>query len=130
MTKHIVQQHNQPSVSASVRILPDDVTLDVRPGESIVEAVRRHGLRTRYLCRRGGCGACKADLVAGTVRYTSMLADSVLSPAEEAAGKCLPCRAQPQGDATIRLSAKDCLRDVFGSVISSGRSADDEREMQ
>ena len=53
------------TASASVRFLPADVELSVRPGESIVEAMRRQGYRMRYSCRRGGCAACKADLVEG-----------------------------------------------------------------
>ena len=52
---------------AAVRILPAGVQLTVLPGESVVDAVRRHGYRIRYSCRRGGCGACKADLVEGEV---------------------------------------------------------------
>ena len=91
-------------------MLPADVLVSVNPGESIVEAVRRHGDRTRYSCRRGGCGACKADLLAGELTYPLPIAESVLSPAERAAGKCLPCRAQPAGDVVIRLAAGDRLR--------------------
>jgi ferredoxin len=87
---------------AAVRILPADVLLTVLPGESVVDVVRRHGYRTRYSCRRGGCGACKADLVEGEVRYPFPIAGSVLSEAERAAGKCLPCRAEPVGDIVFR----------------------------
>lgn len=93
-----------------VRLLPADVLIPVDPGESIVEAVRRNGYRTRYSCRRGGCGACKADLLAGELTYPQPVADSVLGPAERAAGKCLPCRAHPVGDVVVRLAAGDRLR--------------------
>jgi len=108
---------------AAVRILPADVRLTVLPGESVVDAVRRHGYRTRYSCRRGGCGTCKADLVDGEVRYRFPVAGSVLSDAERAAGKCLPCRAEPVGDIVIRLSGQDRLRRLFGSIDpASGRA--------
>lgn len=128
MTKILVRQGDHPDEATSVRILPDDVTLAVLPGESIVEAVRRNGLRTRYLCRRGGCGACKADLVDGAVAYTCAIAGTVLSDAEVTDGKCLPCRARPVGEATIRLSEKDCLRAVFGSIPTTGAHAGDNGE--
>lgn len=98
------------SGGGSVRILPDDVVLPVRAGDSIVDAVRRQGFRTRYSCRRGGCGACKAELVAGQVTYPVAVAESVLHPTEREGGRCLPCRAEPVGDVVIRLGAKDVLR--------------------
>ncbi|GAB3398698.1 2Fe-2S iron-sulfur cluster-binding protein [Amycolatopsis echigonensis] len=105
----------QPEVSGAVRILPAGVRLTVHIGETIVDAVRRHGYRTRYCCRRGGCRACKADLVEGEVGYPVPIAESVLSAEERAAGKCLPCRAQPAGEVVIRLSEKDTLTRVFGT---------------
>jgi len=114
---------DNPTSHAAVRILPADVQLTVLPGESVVDAVRRHGYRTRYSCRRGGCGTCKADLVEGEVRYRLPVAGSVLSDAERAAGKCLPCRAEPVGDIVIRLSGQDRLRRLFGSIDpASGRA--------
>lgn len=107
------------SLTPVVRILPADVEFRVEPGEVVVDAIRRHGYRTRYSCRRGGCGICKADLLTGTVSYCSPIAASVLSDSDRAAGQCLPCKAIPQEDITIRLSARDTLRDVFGRVSSS-----------
>lgn len=101
------------TTGGSVRFLPADVSISVRAGESIVDAVRRQGYRTRYSCRRGGCGACKADLVTGEVTYRVPVADSVLSGTERAEGKCLPCQAAPVGDVVIRLGAKDRLRRPF-----------------
>ena len=112
---------DQPSrevSSKSVRLLPADVLIAVDPGESIVEAVRRHGYRTRYSCRRGGCGACKADLLAGELTYPQPIAESVLSPVERAAGKCLPCRAQPDGHVVVRLAAGDRLRRPLSALTS------------
>ncbi|MFE4754990.1 2Fe-2S iron-sulfur cluster-binding protein [Streptomyces mirabilis] len=104
------------SSRGAVRILSAGVRLTVLPGESIVDAVRRHGYRTRYSCRRGGCGVCKADLVEGHVHYRLPIAESVLSEADRDGGKCLPCRAEPVGDVVIRLSGRDQLRHILGTV--------------
>jgi CDP-4-dehydro-6-deoxyglucose reductase len=98
---------------ATIRLLPADVAITALPGESIVDAVRRHGYRTRYSCRRGGCGACKADLVTGQVTYCVPIADSVLTATERADGRCLPCRAVPDGDVVVRLAERDRLRRPF-----------------
>lgn len=113
----------ETSDCGSVHILPANVRLTVRTGESIVDAIRRHGYRSRYCCRRGGCGACKTELVDGTVHYAVPIADSVLSAADRRAGKCLPCRAQPVGDIVIRLAERDQLRHIFGSTnLASGNA--------
>ncbi|TWS26434.1 2Fe-2S iron-sulfur cluster binding domain-containing protein [Tsukamurella sputi] len=102
--------------SQTIRILPEDVTIDHRSGESIVEAIRRNGYRTKYLCRRGGCGQCTAHLVEGTVYYPEAVSDSVLGVDEAGSGACLPCRARPDGAVTVRLAAGDRLRDVLGPL--------------
>jgi CDP-4-dehydro-6-deoxyglucose reductase len=117
-----VMVDNRPS-DAAVRILPAGVRLTVLPGESVVDAVRRHGYRTRYSCRRGGCGTCKADLVEGEVRYPFPIAGSVLSDAERDAGRCLPCRAEPVGDIVIRLSGQDRLDRLFGFIDPASGTA-------
>lgn len=46
---------------------------------------------------------CKADLVAGRVRYPHPVAGTVLSEQEQAEGACLTCRAVPDSDVTIEL---------------------------
>jgi ferredoxin len=88
---------------AMVTVLPDDVAVEYRDGESILAALYRTGYGYRTGCRRGGCGICKVDLVTGEVGYPVTVADSVFTGAERAAGTCLSCRAVPRGDVVIRL---------------------------
>lgn len=107
------------SQAQTIRILPEDVTIDHRSGESIVEAIRRNGYRTKYLCRRGGCGQCTATLVEGSVHYPEVISESVLGIEEVRSGACLPCRARPDGAVTVRLAAGDRLRDVLGLLRST-----------
>lgn len=109
-------QLGRDRTARTIRVLPDDVCIDHRVGESIVDAIRRNGYRTRYLCRRGGCGMCKAHLVDGTVEYPEAIAESVLSADDAAQGMCLPCRARPQCAVTLRLASTDRLRDVLGDL--------------
>lgn len=84
-------------------VQPDDVSIAVRPGETVLEAMHAAGLGYRTGCRRGGCGVCKVDLVDGAVHYPKPIADSVMSPEEYAAGTCLTCHAVPTSDVTIAL---------------------------
>jgi ferredoxin len=85
----------------AVTVLPDGIRVEARPGESIVDALRRSGWRSRYKCRRGGCGSCKSRFTSGRIVYDHAVAASVLSDAEQAAGICLPCRAVPVTDVVI-----------------------------
>lgn len=39
------------------------VTVEVQPGESMLEALERGGVDMMYDCRRGECGLCEADIV-------------------------------------------------------------------
>ena len=98
-----------------VTLLPADVAVDIGPGEAIVDGLRRAGWRTRYKCRRGGCGICRSRLLAGAVRYPEPVAESVLSAADRAAGLCLPCRAVPTSDVVVE-QAERAVSPMLASV--------------
>lgn len=84
-------------------ILPDDLTIAVQPGETVLDAMRAAGLGARFACRRGGCAFCKVDIVEGEVHYEYDISSSVMSEEEYANGTCLACRAVPNGDVSIEL---------------------------
>lgn len=106
------------SRGGTVRLLPAGLSLQALPGETVVDAARRAGLRMPYACRRGGCGACLAVLEEGDICYDGPVAQSVLDEAlADHTGPgvpCLPCRAVPQGHVTIRLARPDQLRRTLG----------------
>nr|NLI49716.1 2Fe-2S iron-sulfur cluster binding domain-containing protein [Propionibacterium sp.] len=84
-------------------VLPDNVSVRAKPGETILAVLSASGYGYRIGCRRGGCGICKVDLREGEVYYDHPVAESVLSQEEIAAGAVLSCRAVPVGDVTIEL---------------------------
>ncbi len=73
---------------------------DTRPGESILDAALRDNRIFPYGCRSGVCGACKCELVSGSVDYGDY-EDFALSDDEKAAGKLLICQATPLEDVVI-----------------------------
>lgn len=77
-----------------LRLLPGDVELPIRDGETVLAAICRDGFTYGYGCRRGGCGVCKVDLERGEIRYVRPIADTVLTAEERAAGVVLTCRAE------------------------------------
>jgi ferredoxin len=98
------------------------VTVELWPGETVLEGLYRHGYAYRIGCRRGGCGICKADLLTGAVLYPKTVAPSVLTDAERTGGICLTCRAVPAGDITIALRANQLTRSPLLAHLGGDRS--------
>jgi ferredoxin len=61
-------------------------------GDTILDAVRRAGLKAPFSCQAGNCGTCMAHLDEGTV---AMRANNVLSADEVEEGWILTCQALP-----------------------------------
>lgn len=61
-----------------------------QPGESILDAGLRAGLRLEFSCTVGGCGHCKLRVLDGAVRLDE---PNCLSPEERADGFTLACSA-------------------------------------
>jgi ferredoxin len=108
---------------SEVTVRPDGVRVPVADGETVLAALGRAGLRYRIGCRRGGCGICKVQLLAGEVRYERPVAESVLSDDEKVEGICLSCRAVPITNVLIELQEGDRLRRVFPNGFASGNTA-------
>lgn len=90
----------------TVTVQPEGASVVLRDDETILDGLFRCGYAYRIGCRRGGCGVCMVDLVAGEVRYNRPVAEKVLSEADKAAGSCLTCRAVPVTAVTIALRAE------------------------
>jgi ferredoxin len=106
----------------NVTVLPDDVRVSARDGETVLAALGRAGMRYRIGCKRGGCGICKLQLVLGEVRYEKTVAETVLSDDEKVEGICLSCRAVPITNVIVELQEGDKLRRVFPLGFASGDS--------
>ncbi|MDP2310878.1 MAG: cytochrome P450 [Pseudomonadota bacterium] len=61
--------------------------------ETLLEALERSGLTLPYACRAGSCGACETFVLEGEVDHR----DTVLTDAEKAEGKMLPCVSRGRG---------------------------------
>jgi ferredoxin-NADP reductase len=74
--------------------------LQTRAGESVLEAALREGLPLPYSCTVGGCGHCKAKVLAGDIR---MQEPNTLSHAEREAGWRLLCVGYAQSAVELDL---------------------------
>lgn len=71
-----------------------------RPGESLLDAAERAGLKTRSRCRNGSCGSCRATLVRGDVLMDE---PNSLSADDARAGRILTCIAYADAPVIIDL---------------------------
>ncbi len=69
----------------SVRLQRSGITVNVRPGESVLEALETAGLNPACLCRGGACGECRMEVLEGTPEHH----DHYLTEAEKASGKSI-----------------------------------------
>lgn len=60
-------------------------TVEVAPGQTILDALKGAGFRAAYSCREGVCGACETTVLAGVPDHR----DVVLTDEERAAGKTM-----------------------------------------
>ena len=67
-------------------------TIAYQPGDTILEAARRVGLRPPYNCQAGNCATCLAHIAEGSA---VMRSNSALSAEEVAEGWVLTCQAVP-----------------------------------
>jgi ferredoxin-NADP reductase len=93
-----------PAGPATIRIAESGAVLDVRPRETILEALERNGYEPDFSCRSGSCGTCMLRMVAGKVSPPVGDVNNVLSPAERAEGYVLSCTARPVGQVTLALA--------------------------
>jgi len=108
---------------------PDNLSIRVREGETLLEAGLRAGLALPYECRNGGCGVCKCSVLNGSVDH-GIYQPSALSAAERTQGKTLMCCAVPLADIEIEYEvngvlAAESVRQYRGRIASMQRLSDD-----
>jgi ferredoxin len=96
-----------------VTFCPPGTTIKLRPGEALLDGLRRHGYSHRHGCRRGGCGQCKIDVVSGEIGYDAAVAETVLTIDERAARTALSCRAQVRSGPIVIALRDETLRCFF-----------------
>jgi NAD(P)H-flavin reductase/quinol-cytochrome oxidoreductase complex cytochrome b subunit len=94
----------------ALTVHPGNKLAHVRPGETLLDAGLRAGVALPFECRSGGCGVCKASLLAGEVDHGDYL-ESALSKAERANGKLLLCCATALSDVEIEYEEGAAVRE-------------------
>jgi NAD(P)H-flavin reductase len=118
-----------PKEDYHLMVRPDNRIIPARPGESILEAALREGIRFPYECRNGGCGRCKCKVLYGPVEQGPHQ-ESALSAAELAAGMVLACSAYPRSDVELEYVPKELpggihAREFTAKVTAMRKASED-----
>jgi ferredoxin len=92
-----VEGRGGSSVGGSITVEETGAMLDVKPQETLLTALERHGYKPSFSCRAGACGECKLKVTSGQVDPVG----EALSTAERKDGFVLGCLAHPIGDVSI-----------------------------
>jgi 3-ketosteroid 9alpha-monooxygenase subunit B len=85
-------QSSSPSTALLVRHAGRVHRLDCRPGETLLECMRRHGINAPSSCEQGLCGTCMVRRHRGAVRLRQ---NHILSEEDLAQGYTLACQGEP-----------------------------------
>ncbi|WP_187776464.1 iron-sulfur cluster-binding domain-containing protein [Antrihabitans cavernicola] len=93
-------RHTQhlPAGPQTLRFASSNATVSQRPGETILDAGLRHGVRLDFSCTVGGCAACKVRVLDGNVTVDE---PNCLTAEERADGFVLACSAYALDSTTI-----------------------------
>ena len=80
------------AVPLSVTLEGTTVTVEIAPGESVLEAALAAGLDAPWSCRAGVCSTCRCKVVKGSVE---MAANHAIEDDEAAKGFVLSCQSYP-----------------------------------
>jgi NAD(P)H-flavin reductase/ferredoxin len=105
-----------------VRLTPDGRSFAVRPGETVLAAALRQGVRLDYGCLHGNCSSCKYLLLDGEVDV-GIASPYSLTPGEREEGWALLCCATPLGDLEIRSSSVEDPR-LLPDLVPEERAAE------
>ena len=87
-----------------VRLHPGEESFEVLDDETVLAAGLRAGLHLPHSCRGGSCGACEAQLLAGSVTYPEGL-PAGLTQEEADAGRALLCQAHAGSNLELEARA-------------------------
>lgn len=113
--------------------MPANVSFEVQPGQSVLEAGLAAGFAMPHSCTVGTCGTCKCELVDGKVRELTNFA-YVLEADELQSGVVLTCQSAAKSDLTLTIPDFELKQltppdDFDGEIIATEDLTHDTRKV-
>ncbi len=104
----------------------NDRTIDVLPGETVLQAALRNGMAFPNGCRVGACAACKCQLLEGKVKELTETG-YLLSEEDIAQGAIRACQSVPRSDVrvAVTLAEEPARPRVRGAIIEQRKLTHD-----
>lgn len=124
---HIAASHDQNVFHRRIISRPMQFQISTQPGgqhfeadanQTVLEAALAAGLLFPYGCRDGACGACKAQVLSGSVE-PGKISDGALSEDERAQGYALLCQAHPRSDLVLNVRTLGRIGDIAARKMPS-----------
>ncbi|NDV10656.1 2Fe-2S iron-sulfur cluster binding domain-containing protein [Rhodococcus sp. IEGM 248] len=91
-TKRLTHVDAFPASEVTITLSGANHTVQLAPGETVLESALKNDIDAPYACLGGACGTCKARVTTGAV---SMEQNFALQTAETEAGFILTCQSHP-----------------------------------
>lgn len=105
-----------------ITFMPDEKSVEVEPGTTLIEAAEKAGIRINSLCGgEGVCGRCRVKLINGKVR-ADRHSISLLSKEEITEGYVLACQTRVDTDMEVIIPAESRLEET--QILLEGAPVD------
>ncbi|MBL79907.1 MAG: CDP-6-deoxy-delta-3,4-glucoseen reductase [Nitrosomonadaceae bacterium] len=94
-----------------ITIQPGGHIINVKAGETILQAALREGFSLPYGCRNGACGACKGKIIQGKIDF-GRFNENTLTEKEKQNSMALFCCARPLSDLIIECSGVGDIKGI------------------
>lgn len=99
---------NKTSVETyEVTLEPSGNQIQVKEGQTILDALIRNGIQTPYGCRHGSCSACKARVLEGNYEIMGRVSEYSLLSFERDDGMILLCSTLAESDLVIEIEEEE-----------------------
>jgi propane monooxygenase reductase subunit len=125
MNDDVITKTNAEVTTHIVRFEPVGIEMDVREGETVLDAAFRQGISVMHGCKEGQCASCKSKLVDGDIellKYSTF----ALPESERDTDHILLCRTLAYSDITVELLNYDedllsrsiAVKEIAATVVS------------
>ena len=108
--------------SYKIRFMPDEKSVEVEAGTTLMEAAEQAGIHINNLCGgEGVCGRCRVKLINGKIRADKH-SISLLSREEITEGYVLACQTKVGSDMEVVIPAESRLEEA--QILLEGAPVD------